>query len=826
MRLMTTRAARLVASLFAVVLLFAHEAHADRRVESFNPDWKFFRGNPTGAEAPSFDDRAWQAVRLPHDWAIAGPYDFRENPHTGKLPWRGDGWYRKHFTIPAADSTKRVVLDFDGVMAMPIVFVNGKRAGGWDYGYMGFRVDATEFVEFGKDNVVAVHADTSYHDSRWYPGAGIYRKVVLTLLEPVHVAKDGVFVTTSKLGDREATVSVRTTVENFETKMRGIEIETTLLDPSGRTVGKVLSPLGLPARSSFEIEQTLFVKNPARWDITTPRLYTAKTRLLSPNQLRPGTLLDSTAASFGFRDFRFTADDGFQLNGRRVELKGVCLHHDQGPLGAAFLPRAAERQLEILKDMGVNAIRTSHNPPAPELLELTDRMGFVVWDEAFDKWDRTATLPPGRSIVDHGKKQLEAFVRRDRNHPSVVTWSVGNEIWDLENGKLPNPPALLRAMVGFVKALDTTRPVTLAHAVPGSADTPLDDSLDLGGWNYQAKYQNSRKKRPNLPLVYSESGSDYSTRGFYDFPLPKRKDDYSLTLRINSYDLNSAPYSDIADVEFQRMERDRFVAGEFVWTGFDYIGEPVPFVAEGWGRFEPRRITKSEEARISSFGIIDLVGIPKDRYFLYRSHWAPEKTTIHVVPHWSFPERVGRNVPIFVYTSGDSAELFVNGKSLGKKTKNPTSENAIERYRLRWEDVTYEPGDVRVVAYQGAKKLGETTVRTAGPATKLRVTPDRTRLRTNGDDLSYVLVESVDKDGTLTPNAMNPVKLTVSGPATIAGVGNGDPHFPAEFDSNEVTLFYGKAMVIVRADEGKGGAIKVRAETAGLTTAEASLVAR
>ena len=347
------------------------------------------------------------------------------------------------------------------------------------------------------------------------------------------------------------------------------------------------------------------------------------------------------------------------------------LHHDHGPLGAAFFTRAMERQLEIMKDMGVNAIRTSHNPPAPELLDLCDRMGFVVWNEAFDKWDGTATLPPGRSIKDHGRKQLDVFVRRDRNHPSVVAWSVGNEIWDLENGKLPNPPELLRAMVGFVKALDTTRPVTLAHAVPGSADTPLDDSLDIGGWNYVRKYQNSRQKRPKLPLVYSESASAYSTRGFYDFPQPKRKDDYPLSLRISSYDRNAAYYSDIADTEFALMERDRFVAGEFVWTGFDYLGEPVPFVAEGWAHFEPRKITKGEEGRSSSFGIVDLVGIPKDRYYLYRSHWAPEKTTIHVVPHWTFPERIGKNVPVYVYTNGDSAELFVNGKSLGKKTKQP-----------------------------------------------------------------------------------------------------------------------------------------------------------
>jgi beta-galactosidase len=805
---------------FAFVCLLAAPTFA-RRVENFNRDWRFFQGNVEGAEARNFDDSAWKVVRLPHDWAIAGPYDFRANPHTGKLPWQGDGWYRKRFTLPEEYARKRIYFDFDGVMAMPTVYVNGKKAGGWDYGYMSFRVDATEFVELGKENVVAVHVDTSYHQSRWYPGAGIYRKVELVVLDPVHIARYGTFITTPAVGEADATVNVRTTVENFDIRPISIEISTTLLAPTGQVVGTRVSPLGLPARSTFEIQQVFLVEKPVRWDIASPRQYVAVSKVLMDRRE-----LDSTTTLFGIREFRFTPDDGFQLNGRRVDLHGVCLHHDQGPLGAAFFTRAMERQLEIMKDMGVNAIRTSHNPPAPGLLDLADRMGFVVWNEAFDKWDGTATLPPGRSIIDHGRKQLDVFVRRDRNHPSVVAWSVGNEIWDLENGKLPNPPELLRTMVGFVKALDTTRPVTLAHAVPGSADTPLDDSLDIGGWNYVQKYQNSRKKRPNLPLVYSESASAYSTRGFYDFPQPKRKDDYSLSLRISSYDRNSASYSDIADTEFALMERDRFVAGEFVWTGFDYIGEPVPFVAEGWGHFEGRKITKGEEARISSFGIVDLVGIPKDRYYLYRSHWAPEKTTIHIVPHWTFPERVGKNVPVYVYTNGDSAELFVNGKSLGKKTKNPSSDNVLDRYRLRWEDVTYEPGVVRVVAYQGKKRLGEATVRTAGAPAKLRLTPDRTTLGAKGDDLSYVLIEALDKDGTLAPNAMDTVKLRVSGPATIAGVGNGDPHFTGEFDSDEVALFYGKAMLIVRADGGWAGAIRVKAESTGLAPAETALSSR
>jgi beta-galactosidase len=537
-----------------------------------------------------------------------------------------------------------------------------------------------------------------------------------------------------------------------------------------------------------------------------------------------GKLVDSTETPFGIRTFEFTANDGFHLNGRRVQLHGVCLHSDLGPLGMAFNTRAMERELQIMQDMGVNAVRTSHNPPAPELLDLCDRMGIVVWDEAFDKWDGTATLPKGVSIPEHGKKQYTNFVRRDRNHPSVVVWSVGNEIWDLEGLKYPDAPGLLKTMVGFVKAHDTTRPVGLAQCVPESAKSQLPAALDVAGWNYARRYAISRERWPNLPIVYTESASAFSTRGYFDdFPMPAKKDDYPSTARISSYDHNSAWYSDPADVEFALMEQDRFVAGEFVWTGFDYIGEPVPFIAEGWGHFTKRKLAKAEESRISSFGIVDLAGIPKDRYYLYRSHWAPEKKTIHILPHWNWPERVGKNVPVYVYTGGDSAELFLNGKSLGMRAKNPNAEVVRDRYALRWLDVPYEPGEVKAVAYQNGHKLGSAVTRTAGEPAELRLAPDRKSLKADGEDLSYVLVEAVDRDGNLCPLAMNDVRFKLEGDATIAGVGNGDHHFPAEFKTDHVTLFYGKAILIVRAAEGKRGSIRVTATSDGLRKAEVSL---
>lgn len=797
---------------------------APRRMENFNRDWKFAKGVQPGAEAPTFADSAWQAVRLPHDWAISGPYEPDGDAGTGKLPWRGEGWYRKSFTLPASDASKRVYLDFDGVMANPDVYVNGQKAGGWDYGYMSFRVDASAFVKAGQANVVAVHVDTRNHNSRWYPGAGIYRKVQLVVNEPVHIGQWGTFITTPQVSTSEASAVVETTVENHTTESANAEITITLLDPNGKPLAVTgQAACTLAANASGTSPVTLRIPKPMLWDVVSPRLYTAITKVRVG-----GKTVDTTETRFGVRTFEFTANDGFHLNGRRLQLNGVCLHSDLGPLGMAFNTRAMERELSIMQDMGVNAVRTSHNPPAPELLDLCDQMGIVVWDEAFDKWDGTATLPKGVSVPDHGRKQYTNFVRRDRNHPCVVVWSVGNEIWDLEGLKYPDAPGLLKTMVGFVKALDSSRPVGLAHCVPESAKSQLPAALDVAGWNYGRRYAISRERWPNLPLVYSESASAYSTRGYYDdFPMPAKKDDYPLSARISSYDHNSAWYSDPADVEFALMEKDRFVAGEFVWTGFDYIGEPVPFIADGWGGFTKRKLTKPEESRVSSFGIVDLVGIPKDRFYLYRSHWVPEKKTIHILPHWNWPERTGKNVPVYVYTGGVSAELFLNGKSLGKRTKNPAAEVVRDRYALRWLDVPYQPGELKAVAYDSkGHTIGSMVTRTAGEPTKLRLTPDRSLLKATGDDLSYVLVEALDKAGTLCPLAMNDIQFKVDGPGRIAGVGNGDHHFPAEFVADHVTLFYGKAILIVRADEGRGGSLRVTAESGGLKAAQATLRAR
>ncbi len=954
------------------------------RAVNFNDGWRFAKGEHTGAEKPQFDDTTWQAVRLPHDWAISGPFNANEDGYAGKLPWRGEGWYRKTFkldeagggrpqaagTPPASGlqstaSGQRVYFDFDGVMAFPQVYVNGQLAGQWDYGYMSFRVDATPFVKFGETNTIAVHVDTRNHGTRWYPGAGIYRKVTMTICNPVHLAHWGVFVTTPQVSDAEAVVRVRATVENHLEVESPAMITTFLYDPDGQPVAKAGNSETVPARSSRDVEQTLVLPKPQRWDITSPKLYTARVIVTVR-----GVVTDSQDTPLGIRTFQFTANDGFHLNGRRVQLYGVCLHHDQGPLGGAFYPRAMERQLEIMRDMGVNAIRTSHNPPAPELLDLCDRMGFVVWDEAFDKWDGTADRvkdePP---LPEYGERQLRNFVMRDRNHPSIVVWSVGNELGG--GGRSGITPARVKFMSDFVRKYDPTRPVGMACHIPALVEKPNFDALDLTGWNYGRRYATYRQRYPDKPIIYSESASALSTRGFYDLPLPNRKGEYSkvawasrpwipdhgqdarATFQVDSYDLNAADWSDIPDREFKLMKDDGFVAGEFVWTGFDYLGEPTPF---------------SQEAKNSYFGIVDLCGIPKDRFYLYRSYWRPETTTVHILPHWNWPDRVGKNVPVFVYTNGDSAELFLNGKSLGRRQKGvvparpenfaqgktptvgwglphqepqgrdalATKEKSVGQappytspggnawwqvdlgevrpirylaitfdreeknygyqikvstegatwqtivtkatsrnprwggptqvfhdvdvqaryvriefiemlngvrpgikefaaypqraespyydvtytYRLRWNDVVYEPGELKAVAYKDGRQIGEAVMRTAGKPSMLHLTSDRKKLAASGEDLCYLLVEALDDKGTLGPLADNLIRFKVDGPAQIAAVGNGDPLSLEPFQADYRKLFYGKAMLILRTKAGAGGEVRVTAESDGLTAAE------
>lgn len=911
--------------------------------ENFNRDWRFTKGDPAGAASVNFDDSQWRSVRVPHDWAISGPHHSYEWGHTGKLPWRGVGWYRKNFTLDPSWAGKEVFLDFDGVMAFPQVYINGQLAGEWDYGYTSFRVDATKLVNFGQPNTVAVRVDTTKHGSRWYPGAGIYRKVTLVVANPIHIAQWGVYVTTPEIHKDSATVRVRTAVQSSLDARSNVSVGVVLRDPAGKEVASGATEFELAPMQPHWFDEELKVAGPQLWDIENPNLYTAEVTVRSGDRV-----VDQQTTTFGIRTAEFTANDGFHLNGKRVQLHGVCLHHDHGPLGAAFFPRAMERQLEIMREMGVNAIRTSHNAPAPELLELCDKMGFVVWDECFDKWDDKADRVDGQpSLEDHAQRHLRALVARDRNHPSVVVWSIANEISDMggANGLTKERVAMMRDVV---RSFDDTRPVGLAHHIPETAYSDTFEPLDVTGWNYARRYAIARERFPNKPILYTESASALSTRGFYELPLVTSRTDYSDQHQVDSYDLNCARWSDIADVEFDLMERDMYVAGEFVWTGFDYLGEPTPF---------------DRQAASSYFGIVDTCGMPKDRYYLYRSYWRPETQTVHILPHWNWPDHVGKNLPVFVYTNGDSAELLLNGKSLGRREKlknySPPENIAVgkparassvgtrrgkpqpasngndgnrgtpwvaatsekgewwqidlggvepvadvvlstegnpgdflyridvsddgamwrtvvdhnqwhegwgdqfthgintdaryirvtftdlkndvkavvrdfgvypqsyyqvaDKYRLRWNDVPYEPGELKAVAFRDGEQIGEEIVKTAGPPAKIRLTPDRTQLSADGDDLCYVLAEALDSDGNLCPLADNLIEFEVSGPAQIAGVGNGDPLSLEPYVADRRKLFFGKALLILRSDEGPGGPAKVSAEAKGLAPATISL---
>jgi beta-galactosidase len=797
-----------------ILLLATAPLYAGRTVQNFNQDWRFAKGQQDEqVRQIDFNDSGWQTVQLPHDWAISGPFNPEEHGYAGKLPWKGVGWYRKTFQLDKKDNGRQVYLDFDGVMAFPKVYVNGQLAGGWDYGYMSFRVDATPYVKFGEKNVVAVEADTRNHGTRWYPGAGIYRKVTMTLCDPVHIGHWSTYITTPEVSDKSAVVRICSAIENHLDTESEISAKIVLLDPKGKTAATADLNKTLSAGGDYQLDQRLTIKNPKRWDITSPNLYTAKVIIT-----RDGKIVDTDTSTFGIRTFEFTANDGFHLNGRRVQLQGVCLHHDQGPLGAAFYPRAMQRQLEIMRDMGCNAIRTSHNPPAPELLDLCDRMGFVVWDECFDKWDDKADRVNGQPpLEEYGEKQIRNFVMRDRNHPCIVVWSIANEIVAQPYDKEGLSPERVKFMREFVLKYDATRPVGMACYIPEMANSKIPDSLDLTGWNYLRRYSNMRERYPDKPLVYSESASALSTRGFYELPLPENKTQYSKQMQVNSYDLSAAEWSDIPDREFELMQQDKFAAGEFVWTGFDYIGEPTPF---------------DKEARSSYFGIVDLCGIPKDRYYLYRSYWRPDMTTVHILPHWNWPDRTGQNVPVYVYTNGDSAELFLNGKSLGRRTKLTADTRidlqkdpyyaAMDKYRLRWTDVVYEPGELKAVAYKQGKKIGEAIMRTAGKPAAIRLMPDRKKLSVSGQDLSYILVEAIDAKGNPCPLADNLVHFKIKGPAQIAGVGNGNPMSFEPFQADYRKLFYGKAMLIIRT-EGKGGDIHITAAAEGLKEGKTDL---
>ena len=734
---------------------------------------------------------AWHEVRVPHDWAIKGPFapDLKGG-WTGALPWRGAGEYRRTFSLTAEDRDNlhmdgRAYLEFDGVMGRSEVFLNGQKVGGGTYGYLGYKLDVTKCVR-PEGNELLVRATTLQQRSRWYPGGGIFRDVRLRVCPHPHPLPDTLAIRVERLTDDRAEM-----VATYET------------------------PWG-PETKRWTVEK------PRRWSIEDPYRYE----------------LDIYGFKFpyGIREATFDAEKGFFLNGKRVQLKGVDLHADLGPLGMAFDLGAMRRQLLAMKAMGVNAIRTSHNCPAPQLLDLCDEMGFVVWDECFDKWNAYAGRLPEEKLEDYVTDHLKRFVRRDRNHPCVVVWSIGNEI---NAASAKNPDGVTRERCRLfreaVRSEDTTRPVGIGECDDSLPARGWLDDLDITGWNYARKYAKMKAHAPRKPVLYTESASAVSSFGDSSLPLPEWRTDYRrMTRTCSAYDRHSAWWSDIPDYEFWRMENDRYCGGEFVWTGIDYLGEPTPH----------------DSARSSYFGICDLCVIPKDRFYLYRAHWLPEETTCHLVPnHWNF--KAGEKVPVYLYTNGDEAELFLNGRSLGRRTKSARTDypldlaypsepgkgwlkphqmtvdvsnqlvtayyDVCDRYRIRWDAVPYESGELKAVAYRNGKRLAEETVRTCGAAVALKISADPFQ----PDDpraLRFVQVDVVDAKGLRDPFAEPKVRFSVTGPGELVAVGNSDEHGTVSFrDFKAFPLRFGKALVIVRRTG--DGVLTLTAEADGLKSA-------
>jgi beta-galactosidase len=706
-------------------------------------------------------------------------------------------------------------------MARATVWLNGHFVGGWPYGYASWRVDLTPGIEFGADNVVAIRLDNPQDSSRWYPGGGIYRNVWLVKTAPVHVAQWGVYVTTPEIGPQSATVKVQVTVDNDTGADSAVTIKSEIFElgpdgAKGRPVAALpAGNLSVTAHRWASAEDQTTVERPRLWSIEEPQRYLAVTSVE-----QDGKVVDRYETPFGIRSIQFTADKGFLLNGRRVPLNGVCDHHDLGALGAAINISALRRQIEILKEMGCNAIRTSHNPPAPELLDACDRLGMVVMDESFDCWRRGKTRNDYHLFFDDWhEKDWRAELRRDRNHPCVVLWSIGNEISEQGSaaGRL-----IAAELTGIAHQEDPTRPTTAACNNTRAGYNGFQDDVDVFGYNYKpSEYGKFRQAHPDKPLFGSETASCISSRGEYFFPVSTNKNDGKADFQMSSYDLYAPPWATPPDWEFTGQDANPSVAGEFVWTGFDYLGEPTPYnrdlsnLLNFTDPAEQARLKKELDelgriptpSRSSYFGIIDLAGFKKDRFYLYQARWRPDLPMAHILPHWTWPERAGLVTPVHVYTSGDEAELFLNGTSLGRKKKGTFE------YRLHWDDVVYQPGELRVVAYRDGRKWATDVVKTSGPAAKLLLQADRRKIQADGQDLSYITLTIADKHGVPTPRAQNLVKFEVDGPGEIVATDNGDATSFESFQAPERKAFNGMALVVVRAKAGQPGTFRVRANS-------------
>lgn len=765
---------------------------------SFNQGWHFIKGDPEGAEAADFDHSGWRSLDLPHDWGIEGPFTEEVDYKGGYLPYPGTGWYWKSFDVP--EDARCVRIEFDGIMRNSRVWLNGEYVGGWPYGYTSFALDLSSAVKRGAKNEIAVRVENQDFSSRWYPGSGIYRNVWLTYSNNVHVAHWGTFVSTPEITPDQATVKISTLIENKGDIKASLEVETRILDPHGALVAQHSSFVDVAEKSEEDLIHQLVVKDPRQWDIETPVLYTAVSKLFSGN-----TLVDQFETPFGIRSFHFDADSGFFLNGKHVKLNGVNMHHGLGPLGAAVNKRATERQLEIMQEMGVNSIRCAHNPPSPEQLDLCDRMGILVINETFDTWSEAkGDVPNDYSIWfdEWAARDTEALVRRDRNHPSVILWSIGNEVMNLgtERGKED-----ARMQAELCRKLDPTRPVIAGVHLTVDFDMELAHIFDVFGMNYwQDRYGEIRERFPDMPLLSTESSATLSSRGFYDFPVREiYQEYYHESKQISSYDLVNTGFGALPDVEFAWQENP-WLAGQFVWSGFDYHGEPDPYEGDQY------------PAHSSYFGIVDMSGFKKDRFYLYQSQWTKEPM-VHLLPHWNWEGRKGEITPVFAYSNCSGVELFVNGESQGKKSR----EDGM--YRFTWTDVTYHPGSIRVVGFdKNGDALCEEERKTAGPASQVVLEADRTSLNADGEDLSFITVMIGDQEGNLCPLASHQVHFEVEGAGKLECVGNGDPTCTESYQAPKRSAFHGKCLLVVRAGS-EPGEIRIKAHSEGLEQAQLTL---
>lgn len=808
-----------------------------RSIENFDADWKFTLDDPADAANPEYDDTSWRTLNLPHDWAIEG--DFSANNPSGyaggALPG-GVGWYRKDFIVDSTDLADgaKIYIDFDGIYMLSNVYVNGISTGVRPYGYISFRRDITPLLHPG-ENTIAVRVDNALQpNSRWYSGCGIYRHVWLTKTHSVHVDLWGTYVTTPEIDENHATVNIATRVKNTSNTPTTVTVKQYILNHQGHTVAYNYDSMNINADTTCEQSITLHIDNPTRWSLENPYLYTVRTQVIKDD-----TVIDSYDTPLGVRTFRFDAQQGFFLNEKPVKIKGVCMHHDLGCLGAAVNTRAIERQLEMLKEMGCNAYRCSHNPPAPEVLDLCDRMGFIVMDEALDMWKQPKTqYDYARFFNDWHERDITDLIMRDRNHPSIFMWSIGNEVreqWtqeendilSLEDANMPlnlikkasalsqgeeisKNSLLTRHLCDIVKQLDP-RPITTGNDEPNPYNHLFRaGSLDIIGYNYHVDWFDSVPGWfPDKPFIATESASALMTRGYYEqpsdsiMPRPIRWDipyiDSSYS--CSSYDHVHAPWGSTHEKNWHMVKERDYISGTFIWTGFDYIGEPTPY------KFP---------ARSSYFGIIDLAGFPKDIYYMYKSEWSND-TVLHLFPHWNHTP--GETIDLCCYYNhADEVELWINGVSQGTRTK------PHGKFHAMWR-VKFEPGEVRVISRKEGKVVASQTICTAGEPAQIRLTPDRSTIDADGRDLSFITVEILDQNGNLCPNADNLVTFDLKGNAFIAGVDNGSPYSMERFKSNQRKAFYGKCLVVIQ-NNGSDGTATLTAHSNGLPMAQTTITAQ